>query len=115
MDKKPWIWMDDGQTLVENKGHRRVVLTTIMHERQPTLVTRGSDGVLTPLTRTHPVARMLEQSMRMAELLTLIEDGLKSGKVKAGPVMEFNPEAEECPVRCLEDVVAEVMKEVRGE
>jgi hypothetical protein len=107
--------MDDGQTLVENKGSRRVVLTTIMHKQEPTLVTRGADGVLTPLTREHPVARILEQAMRMAELLTMIEDGLKEGKVKAGPVMEFNPEAAECPMRSLEDVVSEVMKEVRGE
>ena len=46
---------------------------------------------------------------RMRETLELIKRGLAQGSIRSKPIMEFDPDAEQCPVRALEDIVDEAL------
>lgn len=68
----PWRWFDNGQTLVEDVGPRKIMLT-VCDER---LATRGLDGILIPLTADHAVAKLIESAPSLLEALEEVSNVL---------------------------------------
>lgn len=51
----------------------------------------------------------------LVNTLKLIKRGLADEKIRSKPILEFDPEAESCPLRSLEDIVNDALAHIEGD